>query len=390
MVTLFADGSNARYEPRTEELTRIESEMQFVFWQNILSPHQAGFIRELAKRGHDITIVTLAQMSDERRRQGWKVPELSPARVVVASSKSDLLTCFHSSEVDSIHVIAGIRTTSLGRYIAKRCIQHRRRVGILTEAPDPRGFAGVLRKQKYSLEHRLIGSKYDFVLAMGKQGVSWFKACGYLDEKLFPFCYVIEPHSPRGARTQTDRVRLCFVGRLVELKGVDLILQAIKNVHDVELAIIGNGPEMAPLKAIVSELEIADRTTFWGQVSNEEVMFKIGNSDLLIVPSRKDGWAAVINESLMLGTPVICSDACGGADLLQETFLGCVFESESVEQLSNAIADWAKLVRDGKVSNNDIIAWAECVTPNAVATYFEQIISHVYYGCSRPSAPWRG
>ena len=40
-------------------------------------------------------------------------------------------------------------------------------------------------------------------------------------------------------------------------------------------------------------------------------------ADVLVLPSRFDGWGAVVNEALMVGTPVICSDRCGASDVIE-------------------------------------------------------------------------
>ena len=346
-------------------------------------------MKELALRGHDVTIVTVEGMSQDRKIQGWIVPDISPASVIIAPSKRELCAVLEGCPPHSVHIVAGIRTSRLGLYIARKCIRRKLRVGILTEAPDPRGIGGVLRKLKYSFEHLLIGTKYGFVLAMGEQGVSWFRGCGYPAHKLYPFCYVTEPAVPTNAIGQNDNIRLVFVGRLVELKGVDLLLQAIANIQDVELIIIGDGPELASLRKVAEKMKQTDRVAFIGQVSNEKAMDYVASSDLLIIPSRKDGWAAVVNESLMRGTPVICSNACGAADLLQEPFLGSVVESENVEELSTAISEWTNRIRSGQVSKSRILQWAECIAPDAVARYFEQIMQHLYSNHSRPKAPWR-
>ena len=53
----------------------------------------------------------------------------------------------------------------------------------------------------------------------------------------------------------------------------------------------------------------------------------MSSADCLILPSRHDGWGAVVSEALMVGTPVICSDACGSAGVVHASGVGGVFRS---------------------------------------------------------------
>ena len=52
-----------------------------------------------------------------------------------------------------------------------------------------------------------------------------------------------------------------------------------------------------------------------------------------MLPSRFDGWGAVVNEALMVGTPVICSDRCGASDLIENGRNGYVFEAGNARAL---------------------------------------------------------
>ena len=65
-------------------------------------------------------------------------------------------------------------------------------------------------------------------------------------------------------------------------------------------------------------------------MSNEQVRQELLKSDVLILPSKFDGWGCVVNEALQCGLRVIVSDACGAHSLIQENHdLGEVFESEN-------------------------------------------------------------
>ena len=80
--------------------------------------------------------------------------------------------------------------------------------------------------------------------------------------------------------------------------------------------------------------------------SNAQVFATLAETDLLVLPSRYDGWGAVVNEALLCGTPVVCSDAAGAACVLDGE-LGSAFPSENVTELRKALE---RQIRLGPVS----------------------------------------
>lgn len=363
--------------------------MHLFFWQNIISPHQAPFIRELAERGHDVVVVTTEEMSGDRRRLGWNAPSLGRVQIILGPALSQVDRLVSNSSHDTIHIIAGARGTPLGRKAALACRKSGRSMGIVTEAPDARGIGGGLRWLKYAFERITLGANFDFLMAMGETGVSWFKGCGYPGGKIFPFGYVTERLSDAPRARQSGRFRFLFVGRLISLKGLDLLVEALTTVARSELLIIGDGPEKSRLQELVQREGLEDRIHWLGQMEGAAVQAHIGAADVLVLPSRKDGWGAVINESLMVGTPVICSTACGAADLIQQPWLGTVFRKNDSSSLAAAMSHWSKQGNISEQQRTRIRDWSKCIEAPVMAGYVEEILRHVYQHASRPGVPWR-
>ena len=61
------------------------STYNLVFWQNIPSPHQMPVLRELAKKGHRVTLVVDQMELEERKNMGWKMPDLSGVELFTAA-----------------------------------------------------------------------------------------------------------------------------------------------------------------------------------------------------------------------------------------------------------------------------------------------------------------
>ncbi|MFX9050260.1 glycosyltransferase, partial [Acinetobacter baumannii] len=55
-----------------------------------------------------------------------------------------------------------------------------------------------------------------------------------------------------------------------------------------------------------------------------QAMALLAQSDVVVVPSRHDGWGAVVNEAIGYGIPVVCTDRCGSLDMVTRPRLGTV------------------------------------------------------------------
>jgi len=346
-------------------------------------------MRKLAEAGHEVVVVATEAMSEDRRKLGWSVPTLGPVRVIFGPDQKQVMEVVNSSGTDSIHLIAGARGTTLGKQVAHACRASRRRMGLITESPDPRGLGGLLRWVKYSWERITMGRHFDFILAMGRKGARWFKLCGYPEARVFPFAYVAE-RCENSSRVEIGKVfRFLFVGQLIPRKGVDLLLQALARVPHCELSMIGDGPEREKLQKLALECEIADRVFWGGKMKSAEAQSRLFTADVLVLPSREDGWGTVVNESLMAGTPVICSTACGSSELIQHPWLGTVFQANRIASLAEALAFWSSQGTVSAQQRQRIRNWAGCIEAPRVARYVEEVLAHVYNCGPRPQAPWR-
>jgi len=365
--------------------------MHVVFWQNIVSPHQAPFLRSLADLGHEVTVVAGEAMTTDRLALGWKVPALGRARVVVAPGAEEVCRLIENSPKEGIHVMAGARWTPLGNLAVRECLASKRRIGIMSEAPDPRGLLGCGRWAKYAVERCAKGSHYDFVLGMGEMGVRWFRRCGYPDRTLFPFAYVTEPAPRTRANVPAGAPVLLYAGRFIALKGLDLLLRAFAAVpsQQARLRLLGEGPEKQRLQDYAQALGIQSRIAWLAKRDPAGVQMEMEKVDVTLLPSRKDGWGAVVSESLMAGTPVICSTACGAAELIRQPWLGTVFHAGCAEDLAKALKHWIDMGRRSPAERERIRKWADCISGQAVAKYFAAIIDHIYSNSARPVAPWR-
>jgi len=109
-------------------------------------------------------------------------------------------------------------------------------------------------------------------------------------------------------------LRVVYVGRLVEEKGVRELVETVLKVRGCSLRIIGAGPERVVLERNFSAQ--SDRIEFLGQLGAEEVRKQIRMSDVLVLPSRAtdfvvEQFGLVLLEAMAEGTAVIASEVGG-------------------------------------------------------------------------------
>lgn len=296
--------------------------MKVIFWQNIISPHLSFLYSSLAKEC-EVTVIVDSLMSAERLRQGWAIPVLEDVNIIEMQDEEHILSLVHlyKDERNVFSGISGMNKKKL-QFAFKEIVRYNK-VIIISEAPIQLGLSKYFKKLLYKFYFLRDYKNISHIFAIGEMGVEWFKNMGFPPCMITPFSYFIDPTKAKVAEVVegcSNVVNYLFIGQLISRKGVDNLLRALAETNRAKwkLKVIGTGSEEAKLKGMVDELGITANVSFCGTVSNDEISLKIQESDFLILPSRFDGWGAVISEALSVGVKVICSDKCGASMLISE------------------------------------------------------------------------
>ncbi len=140
----------------------------------------------------------------------------------------------------------------------------------------------------------------------------------------------------------TDHVQLICVTRLIERKGVQVLLQAISQLDDcVYLTIVGEGNYMTELLALADQLNVRSKVRFHGYCPREDLIHLYNISDIFVLPSMAESFGMVFVEAMSCGLPVIGARVGGVPDIVKEEN-GILVEPGSVEGLVTAIKSLAK------------------------------------------------
>jgi len=148
------------------------------------------------------------------------------------------------------------------------------------------------------------------------------------------------PSACNNTQQLTSEQYICAIGRLVEQKGFDILLDAFAQLENTNhhLVILGEGPLRNALAEQARVLGIEDRLHMPGFVSSPERV--LAHASLFVLSSRWEGFGNVLVEALATGTPVVSTD-CPGAprDILNGGLLGHLVPPENARALAAAIDD---------------------------------------------------
>lgn len=118
---------------------------------------------------------------------------------------------------------------------------------------------------------------------------------------------------------------ITFIGSLSEAKGADIF--AILAYHfkgripDAGFYLVGGGPDMKSLRKYCSKRGISDSVTFTGPLSHDESLKYMKASDVLVIPSRIEGFGLTALEGMSLGIPVAATKSGALSEILCEASL---------------------------------------------------------------------
>ena len=134
-----------------------------------------------------------------------------------------------------------------------------------------------------------------------------------------------------GPRTQNI---VTFLGRLDEEKHVQELLEAVTKLDpalDVRVQIVGDGEARRQLEARARELGVADRTTFAGKVTYDELRAALTRSTVFGMPSRAELQSIATMEALASGLPVVAANAMALPHLVHPGVNGYLFEPGDID-----------------------------------------------------------
>ena len=182
--------------------------------------------------------------------------------------------------------------------------------------------------------------------------------------------------------------RLLYVGRLLEWKGLDLALQAVRQLRqsqpDIRFTVVGDGPATRRLHKMAKELGLSEIVEWVRWVPHNRVQHYYRTADVFLFPSLRDSGGMAVLEAMAHGLPVVCTDL-GGPGVIVNQYCGRVVSTRgrNQEQLVGGLVEAVQEIATTPALHDSLAAGASV---RARQFRFENLVTSLHQPVALPSA----
>src|SRR5437867_586055 len=293
--------------------------------------HVAELGAELVRRGHDVIVVTSARDRELPEREEWggmrirrvraravwlRTPIAPATKAVIGSMAADVVHAHSPPPLTSYH--ADVEVPSL--------------FGPLVESV-----------YRHTLEQSTI-RRADKIIVTTATYAATSRAVWRYNPVVIPNAVDLDRYRP-GNQGRVVRKRhgigegesvVLFVGRMVDHKGIENLLEAARSVAYAKFLLVGGGPELDPARRLATRLGIAGRIVFAGEVPYEDLPEYFAACDMFVLPSvsRLEAFGIVALEAMASGKPVVVTDIPGVREVITDGKEGLLADPVNPEDLA--------------------------------------------------------
>jgi glycosyltransferase involved in cell wall biosynthesis len=171
-----------------------------------------------------------------------------------------------------------------------------------------------------------------------------------------------------------NRINIVYLGRLLNLKGVQDVIKALKNIKDEDsknliFHIVGDGEYMVKLKKLSKNMK---NIIFHGWLEGDKKENILKKCDILILPSYYDSWGFVITEGMAKGLAIITTNDIGAKELVK--YNGYIYNAGNVEELRKILNELLKNPEKiDKMKKNSILIIKNNTLNKSIETFLNAI-----------------
>jgi glycosyltransferase involved in cell wall biosynthesis len=173
-----------------------------------------------------------------------------------------------------------------------------------------------------------------------------------------------------------------YMGRVSYEKNIQHIIsaffQAQKKDNQLQLYIIGDGPERIKLESFVQELGMDDKIFFVGAKYGNELVRYLQACDIFITASKSENMPLSILEAMATGLPVIGVNSLGVPEIVKNNVNGIITEPDSIQEMTDSIlklADNPKLIENFSQNSRKLsLGYSKNILAKSLADIYEKLI----------------
>jgi len=304
-----------------------------------------GLAKQLREDGHEVMALFATRdkdaegwkVLDEIDIYGFKVPDRFYGYLADLLSFANTVKVIRTFKPDIVHIVSTRYRFAVGSIMASK-IMKKKVVYTKTIPPHDEG-----RKMLPVLLDKFIFSKMagwsDILIALSKETEGFLiKETKHKRIVIIPSFFMGDYYKERSK----DPHSILFVGRLdIVQKGTDYLIKALyyvkEEIHDVKLHIVGEGDSMRYLKELVSKCGLGDNVIFCGHIPETQLFEMYAKSEILAMPSLREGMPMVLLEALSAGLPIVAFDIDCIAEALEDGKYGILVKQKDAKELADQI-----------------------------------------------------
>lgn len=166
-----------------------------------------------------------------------------------------------------------------------------------------------------------------------------------------------------------NKIKVLTCGQLIKRKNIDKVIRACEQFENVELTVIGSGNEYNKLK------NLSDKVLFTGQISHDEVLEKMKESDIFILPSVNETFGMVYLEAMASGCITVCTKNDGIDGIIKDGFNGFTTEV-NVDDIKDTLQKIINSQNKNEILNNTYNTILEYTLEKAAENYLKNITDY--------------
>ncbi len=313
--------------------------------------HVRSLSRELAARGHDVTVVTSRHdpsLPLEDTLDGFRVVRVKPRMIVMRTPiVPRIRSALRELAVDIFHAHLPPPLTA---HYAGQVATERGTPCVVTYHCDVE-IPSTLGAFIESLYRRSVGAstlrKADKVLVTTRTYAATSRAVWRFNPTVIPnavnhlrFHPAVDGSMVRDRlKLPSDRPVVLLVGRMVPHKGVEHFIEAARYVPDAQFLVVGEGSLLEPMQRLAGTMGVSGRVQFLGRVSDENLPRVYAACDVFVLPSvsRLEAFGIVALEAMSTGKPVVVADIPGVREIIEDGREGLLADPVNPQDLAGKI-----------------------------------------------------